>query len=60
MNNVNNCLLVANNWASLVSVKLIIAERVYRRREWAAGEVLIGKFCVMREVDVKKEKDYDD
>lgn len=67
MNNVNNCLLVASNWAFHLSVRLFIAERVYMHRECAAGEVLIGKFCVMSitclfflisggEVDVKQSK----
>lgn len=50
MNNVSNCLLVANNWVFHVSVKLIIAEEVYVHREHAAGEELFGKYCVMMSV----------
>lgn len=45
VNNVSNCLLVANNWVFRVSVKLITAEVVRVHRECAAGEELIGKFC---------------
>lgn len=47
VNNVSNCLLVANNWVFRVSVKLIIAEVVYVHGECAVGEELIGKFCVV-------------
>lgn len=44
MNNVNNCLLVANNWVFHVSVKLIIAEEVYVHGE----KVQPGKSCLGR------------